>query len=113
MGHERSLSSAAGRGWWRGEGGRPRETSGSQFATLRPESPKTFTGKTSELEDWLDSVEIYLALYGLGDDRIQYMVVLQFISPDVKNWVKTLEIASWTRLQRSMLEYYADPLEEE
>jgi hypothetical protein len=85
----------------------------SQFATLRPESPKTFTGKTSELEDWLDSVEIYLALYGLGDDRIQYMVVLQFMSPDVKNWVKTLEIASWTRLQRSMLEYYADPLEEE
>ena len=48
----------------------------SQFATLRPEAPNTFTGKTSELEDWLDSVEIYLALYGLVDDRIQYMFVL-------------------------------------
>jgi hypothetical protein len=66
----------------------------SKSATRRHESPKSFTGKTSELEDWLDSVEIYLALYGLGDDRIQYMVVLQFMSPGVKNWVKTLEIAS-------------------
>jgi hypothetical protein len=85
----------------------------NQFATLRPEAPNTFTGKTSELEDWLDSVEIYLALYGLVDDGIQYMVVLQFLSSDVKNWVKTLEITSWTHLHRSMLEYYADPLEEE
>lgn len=85
----------------------------SPFATLRPEAPKTFTGRTNELEDWLDSVEIYLALYGLVDERIQYMVVLQFLASDVKNWVKTLEIASWTQLQRAMLEYYADPLEEE
>ena len=85
----------------------------SQFATLRPEAPSTFTGKTSELEDWLDSVEIYLALYGLVADRIQYMVVLQFLSSDVKNWVKTLEITSWTQLHQSMREYYADPLEEE
>jgi hypothetical protein len=33
------------------------------FATLRPEAPNTFTGKPAELEDWLEAVHIYLALY--------------------------------------------------
>jgi hypothetical protein len=34
------------------------------FATLRPEAPNTFTGKPADLEDWLEAVHIYLALYG-------------------------------------------------
>jgi hypothetical protein len=59
-----------------------------------------FTGKHVELEDWLEAVQIYLALYGQADDRIMYMVVFQFLSADVKMWVKTLNIDSWVRLQR-------------
>jgi Retrotransposon gag protein/Zinc knuckle len=83
------------------------------FATLRPEAPTTFTGKPVELEDWLEAVHIYLALYGQTDDRIMYMVVCQFLSADVKTWVKTLHIDSWIRLQREMQAYYVDPLEED
>jgi hypothetical protein len=40
------------------------------FATLRPEAPSTFTGKPVELEDWLETFHIYLALYGQTDDKI-------------------------------------------
>ena len=83
------------------------------FATLRPEAPNTFTGKPAELEDWLEAVHIYLALYGQTDDRIMYMVVNQFLSADVKTWVKTLHTDSWVRLQKEMIEYYVDPLEED
>jgi Retrotransposon gag protein len=83
------------------------------FATLRPEAPSTFTGKPVELEDWLEAVHIYLALYGQTDDRVMYMVVHQFLSVDVKTWVKTLHIDSWVRLQKEMLAYYVDPLEED
>jgi hypothetical protein len=54
------------------------------FATLRPEAPNMFTGKPVELEDWLEAVHIYLALYGQTDDRIMYMVVCQFLSANVK-----------------------------
>jgi Retrotransposon gag protein/Zinc knuckle len=91
------------------------EVGGSRqhFATLRPEAPSTFTGKPVELEDWLEAVHIYLALYGQTDDRIMYMVVCQFLSADVKTWVKTLHIDSWVRLQREMQAYYVDPLEED
>jgi Retrotransposon gag protein/Zinc knuckle len=42
-----------------------------------------------------------------------YMVVNQFLSGDVKTWVKTLHIDSWVRLQKEMIEYYVDPLEQE
>jgi hypothetical protein len=42
------------------------------FATLRPEAPNTFTGKPVELEDWLEAVHIYLAVYGQTDDKIRY-----------------------------------------
>ena len=65
------------------------EVGGSRqhFATLRPEAPTTFKGKPVELEDWLEAVHIYLALYGQTDDRIMYMVVCQFLSADVKTWV--------------------------
>ena len=83
------------------------------FATLRPEAPNTFTGKPAELEDWLEAVHIYLALYGQTDDKIMYMVVNQFLSADVKTWVKTLHIDSWVRLQKEMQAYYVDPLEED
>jgi hypothetical protein len=65
------------------------------------------------LEDWLEAVHIYLALYGQTDERIMYMVVCQFLSADVKTWVKTLHIDSWVRLQREMQAYYVDPLEED
>jgi hypothetical protein len=41
------------------------------------------------------------------------MVVCQFLSADVKTWVKTLHIDSWVRLQREMQAYYVDPLEED
>jgi hypothetical protein len=82
------------------------------FATLRPETPNTFTGKPVDLEDWLEAVHIYLALYVQTDDKIMYMVVNQFLSADVKTWVKTLHIDSWVRLQKEMIEYYVDPLEE-
>jgi hypothetical protein len=70
------------------------------FATLRPEDPNTFTAKPVELEDWLEAVHIYLALYGQADDKIRYMIVNQFLSADVKTWVKTLDIDSWVRLQK-------------
>jgi Retrotransposon gag protein len=83
------------------------------FATLRPEETNIFTGKTVELEDWLEAVHIYLELYGQTDDKIMYMVVNQFLSADVKTWVKTLHIDSWVRLQKEMIEYYVDPLEED
>jgi hypothetical protein len=53
-----------------------------------------------ELEDWLEAVHIYMALYGKTDDKIMYMVVYQFQSADVKTWVKTLHIYSWVRLQK-------------
>jgi hypothetical protein len=82
------------------------------FATLRPEAPNTFTGKPVELEDWLEAVHIYLALYGQTDNKIMYMVVNQFLSADVKTWVKTLHIDSWVRLPKGMIENYVDPLEE-
>jgi hypothetical protein len=72
-----------------------------------------FTGIPAELEDWLEAVLIYLALYGQTDDRIMYMVVFQFLSTDVKTWVKTLHIDSWVSLQREMQAYYLDPLEED
>jgi Retrotransposon gag protein len=83
------------------------------FATLRPEAPNTFTGKPVDLEDWLEAVHIYLALYRQTDDKIMYMVVNQLLSADVKTWVKTLHIDSWVRLQKEMIEYYVDPLEED
>jgi hypothetical protein len=70
------------------------------FATLRPEAPNTFTGKPVELEDWLEAVHIYMAFYGQTDDKIMYMVVYQFLSADVKTWVKTLHIYSWVRLHK-------------
>jgi hypothetical protein len=91
------------------------EVGGSRrhFATLRPEAPNMFTGKPVELEDWLEAVHIYLALYGQTDDRIMYMVVCQFLCADVKTLVKTLHIDSWVRLQREMQAYYVDPLEED
>jgi Retrotransposon gag protein len=83
------------------------------FAILRPEAPNTFTGKPVELEDWLETVHIYLALYGQTDDKIIYMVVNQFPSADVKTWVKTLHIDSWEHLQNEMIEYYVYPFEED
>jgi hypothetical protein len=66
------------------------EVGGSRqhFATLRPEAPNMFTGKPVELGDWLEAVHIYLALYGQTDYRIMYMVVCQFLSADVRTWVK-------------------------
>jgi Retrotransposon gag protein len=66
-----------------------------------------------ELEDWLEAVHIYLALYGQTDDKIMFVVVNQFLSADVKTWVKTLHIDSWVRLQKEMIEIYVDPLEED
>jgi hypothetical protein len=83
------------------------------FAKLRPEAPNTFTGKPVESEDWIEAVHIYLALYGQADDNIMHMVVNQFLSADVKTWVKTLHIDSWVRLQKEMIEYYVDPLDED
>jgi hypothetical protein len=83
------------------------------FATLRPEEPNTFTRNPVELEDWLEAVHIYLALYGQTDDTIMYTVVCQFLSADVKTWVNTLHIDSWVRLQREMQAYYVDSLEED
>jgi hypothetical protein len=74
------------------------------FGTLRPEAPNTFTGKPEELEDWLEAVHIYLAIYGQTEDKIIYMVVNQFLSADVKTWVKTLHIDSCVRLQKEMIE---------
>jgi hypothetical protein len=94
--------------------GRVKVGNGRQhFTTLRPEAPGTFMGKTVELEDWLEAVNIYLELYGQTEDKIMYMVVNQFLSADVKTWVKTLHIDSWVRLQKEMIEYYVDPLEED
>jgi hypothetical protein len=81
-------------------------TGRQHFATLRPEAPNTLTGKHVELEDWLEAVHIYLALYEQTDDRIMYMVVNQFLSADVKTWVKALHIDSWVRLQKEMDAYY-------
>jgi hypothetical protein len=83
------------------------------FATLRPEAPNTFTGKPVELEDGLEAVHIYLELYGQTDENIMYMAVNQFLSADVKTWVKTLHIDSWVQLHKEMIEYYVDPLEGE
>jgi hypothetical protein len=80
------------------------------FATLRAEAPDTFTGKHVQLEDWIEAVHIYLALYGNADDKIMYMVVNQFLSADIKTWVKTLHIDSWVRLQKELIEYYVDPV---
>jgi hypothetical protein len=42
-----------------------------------------------------------------------YMVVNQFLYADGKTWAKTLHIDSWVRLQKEMVEYYVDPLEED
>jgi hypothetical protein len=70
------------------------------FAKLRPEAPNIFMGEHVELEDWLEAVHIYLALCGQTDDKIMYMIVNQFLSADVKTWVKTLRVESWVRLQR-------------
>jgi Retrotransposon gag protein len=42
-----------------------------------------------------------------------YMVVNKFLSADLKTWVKTLHIDSWVRLQKLMIEYYVEPLEED
>jgi hypothetical protein len=42
-----------------------------------------------------------------------YMVVNQFLSADVKTWVKTLHIDSCVRLQNEIIEYYVDPLKED
>jgi hypothetical protein len=70
------------------------------FSTLRPEAPNIFTGKPVVLEDWLEAVHIYLALHGQTDDKKMYMVVNQFLSADVKTWVKTLHTDSWVRLQK-------------
>jgi Retrotransposon gag protein len=83
------------------------------FATLRPEAPNTFTGKPVELEDWLEAVHIYLALYGQTDNKITYMVVNQFLSADAKTWVKTIHIDSGVRLQKEITEYYVDLLEQD
>jgi hypothetical protein len=90
-----------------------RETSRNHYAVIRPEAPKAFSGRTNELEDWLDAVEIYFALYGLQDDRTKYLVIQQFLSQDVRNWVKTLGLECWASLRKEMVEYYSDPLEKE
>jgi Retrotransposon gag protein/Zinc knuckle len=42
-----------------------------------------------------------------------YMVVNQFLSADVKTWVKTIHLDSWVRLRKEMIAYYVDPLEED
>jgi Retrotransposon gag protein len=42
-----------------------------------------------------------------------YMIVNPFLSADVKTWVKTLRIQSWVGLQKEMIEFYVDPLEED
>jgi Retrotransposon gag protein len=65
------------------------------------------------LEEWLEAVHIYLALYGQTADKVIYMVVNQFLSADVRTWMKTLHIYSRVRLQKEMIEYYVDPLEED
>jgi hypothetical protein len=96
-----------------GQGRNEMGNSRQHFATLRPEAPNNFTGKPVDLEDWLEAVHIFLALYGQTDDKIMYMVVNQFLSADVKTWVKTLHIDSCVRLQKEMIEYYVDPLEED
>jgi hypothetical protein len=91
------------------------EVGGSRqhFATLQQEAPNMFTGKPEELEDWLEAVHIYLALYGKTDDKIMNLVVFKFLSADVKTWVKTLHIDSWVRLQREMQACYVDQLDED
>jgi hypothetical protein len=56
-----------------------------------------------------------VALYGQTEDNIIYMVITivnKFLSADVKTWVKTLNIDCWLRLQKEIIEYYVDPLEE-
>jgi hypothetical protein len=83
------------------------------FATLRPEAPNTFTGKPVDLKDWLEAVHIYLAHYRQTDDKIMYMVVNQFLFADVKTWVKTLHLDSWVRLQKEIIAYFVDLLEED
>jgi hypothetical protein len=42
-----------------------------------------------------------------------HVVVNQFLSADVKTWVKPLHIDSLVRLQNEMIEHYMAPLEEE
>jgi hypothetical protein len=74
------------------------------FGTLRPEASNTFTGKSMQLEDWIEAVHIYLALHGQTEDKIIYTLVNQFLSADVKTWVKTLHIDFWVRLQKEMIE---------
>jgi hypothetical protein len=64
------------------------------FATLRPEAPNTFTGRPEELEDWLEAVHVYLALYGQTDDKVMYMAVNKVLSADVKTTVKTVHADS-------------------
>jgi hypothetical protein len=81
------------------------------FATLRPEEANTFTGKPVELDDWLEAFHIYLALYGQTVDRIMHMVVNQFLSAEVKTWVKTLRTDSYVRRQKEMIEHYVEPLQ--
>jgi hypothetical protein len=39
------------------------------------------------------------------------MFVNQFLSADVKTWVKTLHTDSWVRLQKEMIEHYVYPLD--
>jgi hypothetical protein len=59
---------------------------------------------------------LHIELYGQTDDKIMYMVVKvvnQFISADVKPWVKTLHIDSWVRPQTEMIAYYVNPLDED
>jgi hypothetical protein len=45
-----------------------------------------------KLEDLLEAVHIYLALYGQTDNKIMYMALNKFLSADLKTWVKTLLI---------------------
>jgi hypothetical protein len=59
---------------------------------------------------------LHIDLYRQNDDKIMYLVfkvVNQFLSADVKTWVKTLHIYSWVRLQSEMIAYYVNLLEED
>jgi hypothetical protein len=64
-----------------------------------------------KLEDLLEAVHIYLALYGQTDNKIMYMALNKFLSADLKTWVKTLLIESFVRLKMEMIEYYVCPSE--
>jgi hypothetical protein len=80
------------------------------FETL---TPNTFTGEPVELQDWLEAFHIYLAICEQTDDKVMYTVVNQFLSADLKTCVKTLRIDSWVRLQKEMIEYYMNPLDDD